>query len=225
MERKISKAKYLLAFILTLLVFSGGMIIGIFLETLRLENSAEINLEEKANLKSLQLQLGYIASGIAECRVLNQVLERNLADLSEKVDTIATYQKKSLINDREFKLQLRDYFLTEIQFLILSQEIDKNCHRDFVRVLFFYDEDKQDTQGVILDYMKKLFGPRVLIFSFDSGFTEEPMIKLLLSSYHITNFPAVIVEDQVFEGPTTAKTLLAEICRKVPGKLPGECKE
>lgn len=223
MERKVSTAKYALAFILTLLVFSGGIAAGIFFEIIRLNHSRDLNLLEKVNLKSLQLQQEYVGSGIAECRALNQILERNIAELDLKVDLILDYEKKSFLNEREFKLQLRDYFLTEIQFLILSQEIDKSCRRDHVKVLFFYDENKQDTQGRILDYLKLLFGPRVLIFSFDSGFEEEPMIKLLLTSYQITTFPAVVVEDQVFQGLTSAKTLMAEICRQMPEDLPVEC--
>lgn len=223
MERKVSTGKYLLAFLLTLVVFSGGIGIGIFFETVRLNDSKQINLEEKVNLKSLQLQQEYIKSGVAECAVLNQILERNIAELDEQVDIVLDYEKRSVLNDREFNLQLRDYFLTEIQFLVLSREIDKDCARDHVKVLFFYDEDKQDTQGRILDYLKVLFGPRVLIFSFDSGFTDEPIIKLLLASYNISKFPAVVVEDTVFQGPTTAKALLAEICKNMPGNLPEEC--
>jgi len=169
MERRISAAKYLLAFLLTLLVFSGGIIIGVLFEAVRLNDSRQINLEEKANLKSLQLQQGFVNSGVAECKVLNQILERNIAELDKQVDLILDYEKRAVLNNREFNLQLRDYFLTEIQFLVLSREIDQECARDHVKVLFFYDEDKQDTQGRILDYLKTLFGPRVLIFSFDSG--------------------------------------------------------
>ncbi|MBS3140353.1 hypothetical protein J4479_05090 [Candidatus Woesearchaeota archaeon] len=223
MERRISAAKYLLAFLLTLLVFSGGIIIGVLFEAVRLNDSRQINLEEKANLKSLQLQQGFVNSGVAECKVLNQILERNIAELDKQVDLILDYEKRAVLNNREFNLQLRDYFLTEIQFLVLSREIDQECARDHVKVLFFYDEDKQDTQGRILDYLKTLFGPRVLIFSFDSGFNEEPMIKLLLTTYKINKFPAVVVEDRVFQGPATVKQLLAEICAKMPGSLPPEC--
>ena len=223
MERTISTGRYLLAFLLTLLIFSGGIIIGIFFETARLNDSRQINLEEKVNLKSLQLQQEYVNSGVAECRGLNQILERNIAELSRQVNTIQNYEKRALLNDQKFNLQLRDYFLTEIQFLLLSGEIDQECAREHVKVLFFYDEDKQDTQGTILDYLKTIFGPRVLIFSFDSGFTDEPMIKLLLASYNINRFPAVVVENTVFQGSTSAKTLLAEICKNMPGDLPGEC--
>ncbi len=223
MERRISLGKYLLAFVLTLLVFSGGIVIGIFFENARLNDSRQINLDEKVNLKSLQLQQEYVKSGIAECRSMNQILERTIAELDRKVDTIVDYEKRSVLKDKEFNLQLRDYFLTEIQFLLLSREIDRDCQRDHATVLFFYNEDKQDVQGRILDYLKSLLGSKVLIFSFDSQFTDEPMIKLLLTSYKINVYPAVVVEDKVFQGLTSTKVLLKEICAAMPAEKPAEC--
>jgi hypothetical protein len=223
MSRKLSGKKYLLAFILTLLIFSGGIIVGILFENVRLNDSNQINLQEKVNLRSLQLQQSYIESGIAECNALNDILEANIAELSKKVQIISGYEKKSVLNDHEFNLQLRDYFLTEIQFLLISQEIDNKCKRDNIRVIFFYDENKFDTQGQILDYLKDLFGRRLLIFSFDSQFKDEPMINLLLTSYKIKQFPAVVVEDKILQGHTSVDILMKEICSRMEGKLPKEC--
>ena len=75
--------------------------------------------------------------------------------------------------------------------------------------------------------MKDLFGDKVLIFSFDSGFKEEPMINMLLSSYGISTFPAVIVEDKVFQEHTAVKPLMKTICdefTKLGTDIPKECR-
>lgn len=227
MERKVSVKKYFIAFILTLIIFAGGIILGILLENIRLDDSRQINLNEKVNLRSLQLQQNYIDSGIADCSALNQILERNIDELERKVEIIIDYEKKAVLNEKEFSLQLRDYFLTEIQFLLVSQEIDKKCQRNSVKVIYFYDENKFDTQGRILDYLKKIFGHQVLIFSFDSGFREEPMIDMLLTSYNITTFPAVVVEDKVFQEHTAVKPLMSTICNeftRLKTNSPKECR-
>ena len=225
MSRNLSKKKYLIAFILTFVIFSLGIGIGLKFEDVRLNDSNKINLLEKVNLRSLQLQQNYIESGIAECTALNHILEANIKELGKKVQVISGYEKKSVLNEKEFNLQLRDYFLTEIQFLLISQEIDQKCDRDNVRLVFFYNENQFDTQGQILDYLKDIFGRRLLIFSFDSTFVDEPMIKLLLTSYDIKKFPAVVVEDNVFEEHTSVEKLMEEICSQMPGELPGECKK
>ena len=226
MERKVSFKKYLVAFILTLIIFAGGIILGAVLENFRLDDSRQINLNEKVNLRSLQLQQNYIDSGIADCASLNQILESNIDELGKKVEIISGYEKNSVLNEQEFSLQLRDYFLTEIQFLLISQEIDQKCQRNSVKVIYFYDENKFDTQGRILDYLKDLFGGKVLIFSFNSGFKEEPMINMLLTSYGISEFPAVIVEDEVFQEHTAVKPLMKTICnqfKKLGTDIPKEC--
>lgn len=210
--RKTSVKKYFLAFVLTILVFGGGILLGLALEKVRLNDSKEITLTEKVNLRSLQLQQNYIKSGIADCKALNQLLETNIDELGQKMAIIIDYQKNALLNQNEFDLQLRDYFLTEIQFLLISQEISQQCEKNNVRVIYFYDENGQDTQGRVLDYLKDVFENRVLIFSFNSQFSEEPMIPILITSYNITQFPAVVVENHVFQGYTSVETLMDTIC-------------
>lgn len=214
MTRKVSTKKYLIALILTLIVFAGGVSFGILIESARLNDANQMTFSEKLNLRSLQLQQGYIDSGYADCKALNSLLEKNIDELGEKMDDLISYEKNSLFNEKDFRLQLRDYFLTEIQFLLISEEMDKKCSRENVKVIYFYDENEQDTQGGILDYVKKLFGGRVLIFSLNSNFKEEPMISILLTSHNITQFPTVIIEDKVFQGHTSVEEVIKAVCNE-----------
>lgn len=227
MKRKLSLKKYFLAFILAVVVFSLGAVLGIILENARLEDTKQIMLNEKVSLQSLQMQQKYIESGIGDCNALNKILEANINELARKMGTIIDYEKKAFLNEEEFNLQLRDYFLTEMQFLFVSQDIDKKCEKDNVKILYFYDESSFDTQGDVLDYLRKLFKGKVLVFSFNSAFDEEPMIKTLLASYGISKYPSVVVENRVFQGHTPVETLLDEICRefKRMGKEAEECQE
>lgn len=225
-KRKLSIRKYLLALILTLAVFSGGVILGMVLENVRLADAEQITLNEKVNLQSLQLQQRYIESGLADCASLNKVLEANIAELAKKMAVIIDYDKMSVFSEKKFNLQLREYFLTEIQFLLTAQEIDNICQKDNVKIIYFYNEDENDIQGKILDYLKKLFGGKVLVFSFNSAFQQEPMINILLTSYGINQFPAVVVEDKVFQGQTSVKELMKAICeefKEINNQIPEEC--
>ncbi len=223
-QRKVSVKKYLIAFILTIVIFAGGITIGLFLEGERLNYAQQTILEEKVNLRSLQLQQKFIESGLAECKSLNKILESNINELSKKGGEIINYEKKSLFNQAQFKLQLQDYFLTEIQFLLLSQEIDEKCAKNNVKIIYFYDENELDTQGSILDYIKKRFGSKVLVFSLDSGF-DEPMIKVLLTSNGINNFPSLVIEDKVLQGHQPAETIVKEICQEFSSQedIPKAC--
>jgi len=224
-ERSLSNKKYLLAFVLTIIIFTGGIFIGLLFEKIQLNSSEETILSEKVGLRSLQLQQQYIESG-TDCTALNKVLQSNINDLTRKMQEVLEYQKKALFSQEKFDLQLRDYFLTEIQFFLVSQEINKKCPKDNVNILYFYDENALDTQGDILDYVKKVFGDSVLIFSFDSGFRKEPMIEVLMANYGITQFPSTVIEEQVFQGHTSVETILKVVCdefEKQGKKVPEKC--
>jgi len=226
MERKLSLKKYLLAFILTIIIFSGGILVGIIIENARLENAKQSTLSEKVGLLSLQLQQRYIDSGIADCKSLNKILETNLNELGKKMELIMDYEKKSFFNQEEFDLQLRDYFLTEIQYFLISQEIDRQCSQDNIKILYFYDENKYDTQGSILGYLKNKFGENILIFSFNSEFKEEPMISLLLTSYKINQFPSIVIENEIFLGHQEVEELQKTICgdlQRIGKNITKEC--
>jgi len=226
LERKTSIKKYILAFVLTLLVFSGGVVAGLFIENLRLSSAKQIALTEKVTLRSLQLQHNYIASGLTDCKTLHTILENNINELGKKVAIIIDYEKKAVFNEGEFQLQLQDYFLTEIQFYLLAKDIDQKCPQDNIKILYFYDENRDETQGDILVYLKKKFDNKVMIFSLDSGFMQEPMIKTLLTNYKIDQFPALVIEDKVFEGHQTADQLMGHLCTKfieMDTAVPKEC--
>ncbi|MEW5896435.1 MAG: hypothetical protein AB1668_01975 [Nanoarchaeota archaeon] len=226
MERKISTKKYLLAFMLTLIIFAGGILLGIMLENIRLSHSNQVIIAERINLRSLQLQQKYIESGQADCKALNKVLEADIDELNKKMAEVIEYERKSFFNQGDFNLLLQDYFLTEIQFLQVSREIDKKCPRNNIKIIYFYDENKEETQGIILDYLKKLFGSRLLIFSLDSTFRQEPMINILLTSYKIEKFPTTVIENKVLQGHKSVEELKEIICAEfadMDAELPGEC--
>src|SRR3989344_9474698 len=180
---------------------------------MRIQHSQQSTLNEKVGLLSLQMQQRYIDSGIADCESLNNILETNIDELSKKMEIIIDYEKKSFFNQEEFNLQLRDYFLTEIQYFLISQEIDRQCSQDNIKILYFYDENKYDTQGSILGYLKDKFGENILVFSFNSEFKEEPMINLLLTSYKINQFPSVVIENEIFLGHQEVEELQKIICK------------
>ncbi|SRR3989344_357022 len=226
-KREISVKKYLLAFVLTLLVFSGGILAGIVLENARLDDAEDITLKEKVALRSLQLQQAHIDSGIADCNSLHTILDNNINQLTRSMAVVIDYEKRSLFNQKKFNLLLQDYFLTEIQFYFLSKEIDKKCQQDSVKILYFYDQNKDETQGDILSYLKKKFGSRILVFSLDSEFTQEPLIHILLTSYNISTFPAVVIDEKVYQGHRDVREVMSILCEefvKIGVELPEECK-
>ncbi|MFH1455773.1 MAG: hypothetical protein ABIF40_02380 [archaeon] len=222
MARKISVKLYLIAAILTIFIFLMGTFLGLVLEKERLQATENINAEQRIQLTSLQLQRLYLDVSDPNCDALNEILRSNTNQLNDATLKLIEYSKRSIIDLNNFDLTLREFFLTEIQYILLSKEIQKVCPSDTVEVLYFYRSDEDETQGFILDYLKILFGDRLMVFSFNADFDQEPMINVLLTSYGVSDFPVVIVEDQVFEGYTSKDELIETICLEF-NELPEEC--
>jgi hypothetical protein len=93
-----------------------------------------------------------------------------------------------------------------------------------VTVLYFYSRKCPDceNQGFVLDYLKKLFGDRLLIFALDREFSEEPMISIIADSYKVSSSPTIVVGDEVFDGFQSKDKLLALICGSFKEK-PSDC--
>jgi hypothetical protein len=227
-RRKVSTKKYLLAFFLTVAIFVIGILIGMWFENLRLAESEQVILDEKVSLRSLQLQQKYIDLGLADCGALNQLLQTNIDELGKKVAEVISYERRAFFTQTDFNLQLRDYFLTELQYLFLAQEIEQTCDQNSVKIVYFYDENEFDTQGDILSYVKKLFGSRVLVFSFNANFNQEPMIPILINSYDIVQYPSVVIEEKVLQGHTSVEEVIDLVCDEflsMAADAPKECKD
>ena len=81
---------------------------------------------------------------------------------------------------------------------------------------FYSNNDCSDcrTQGVILSFLKDKFKERLLIFSLDSDFTEEPLLGLVKRSFNITKSPTLIISEDKIEGFIDKDKLLNILCSK-----------
>jgi len=215
MRREFTARLYIFSFILTMIIFSLGITIGLVVEKERLSLFDKMNMKQEVSLKSLQLQQAYIKSGETNCDALNKIMEANMQEVTDSMTSIIDYNEKSIADNELFNLQLRDYFLTEIQFLTLSKETKLICGEEAVTIIYFYDENPYDVQGKTLLYLKDIFGSKLLIFSFDSNFEDEPMIDVLMQSYNVSKFPTVVANENIFAGDTNAEELQAFICAEL----------
>ncbi|MBI5871681.1 hypothetical protein HZB88_01195 [archaeon] len=200
--RQISTRKYIIAFVITLAVFIIGMLAGVTVEKARANKADFLNLEQTIAYSSLQLQEAYLDSfENKSCSAMDVILANNLVSLDKAMRKVTDYEKNSLSSKEELKLNLRNYFLTEIRYLMLLEKVEKACNSSAAVILYFYGADETNEQGYALDYIKKVFGDGVLIFSFDYEMRdEEPMIDVLLKNYNITIVPSLVIEGERLSG-------------------------
>ncbi len=224
--REFSKNKYLIALIITLAVFIIGILIGTLVTEKRTKFLELSSREQKIDFDSLQLQYLYLTTLSDRCPAVNKALEESINRLEQTRIKLENYLSQSFTsNNIDFSLIKREYMLAEMRYWLLALQTKKLCKGDSVSLLFFYSNNNCDdcgSQGLILTYLKDKFRDKLLIFSFDSDFTQEPMLTIFKGSYNIKDVPTVIIEDKKFEGLTSKEKLIEVICSYYKEK-PEEC--
>ena len=217
-ERKISKEKYILAAILTTLLFVLGVALGMLVDNERLRGLEQTNKYQELDFRSLQFQYLYLTSLEDEknsCPVLRATLQRTVRDLSESLDKYQNFKDDTQLNDEDYQVLGRRYLLDNLNYWLFASKSKKACGLDVVSILYFYNDKCTicPDQGVILTYFKTVHGDKLLVFPIDTGFSSsEPIIDIFLNRFNVTTYPTIIVENKKFEGVIGRNQLRQIIC-------------
>ena len=212
------KRRYIFAGILTLLIFTLGLMLGLVIEGKRVEVIQEQANEQRLDLNSLQLQYAYINQLAQEknCPALAKSFDKNVNTLESTRIKLENYYNGASVNKAEFDIIRRDYTIAQFNYWLFAKKYKSLCDADIVTVLFFYDDDdKCDTcsdQGFVLSYLKKIFEDKLLNFAIYGRYDSEPMVDILKSTYDIQRYPTLIIEDEKFEGFMDRTTLKNQLC-------------
>lgn len=226
--REIRKRRYVLAGILTAMVFVLGLLLGLVIEGKRVELVQDASEEAKVAISSLQLQYAFIdqLSQVGNCADFMNAFGKNVENLETARIKLSNYQDQATVNRREFELLYRNYITSQVQYLLLSMKAKKLCSSDIVNVQYFFSEGCKscDDQSFVLTFLKQKFGQRLFIFGFDASFRKEPLLNLMVSTYNVTDFPTLVVENTKYVGFMSNSNLTGTICA-LYGDAPGYCRE
>lgn len=217
--RKISKRKYLLAAVLTFLIFSLGLSLGVILDNIRLQQVEFDNRVQEVDYASLQMQYVYLTSleqDEENCVVLRQALENNVLELGESLDEFLEFKKQTTLNKDQYRLAHRKYLIDNIRYWFFATRTKERCDMDLSTILYFYSGKSCDDcpdQGFILTFFKNVYDERLLIFPLDTDVAEdEPLVAILMSKYGISTYPSIVLADKKYEGLVPKEILNDLIC-------------
>lgn len=226
--REIRKRRYVLAGILTAMVFVLGLLLGLVIEGKRVELVQDASEEAKVAISSLQLQYAFIdqLSQVGNCADFMNAFGKNVENLETARIKLSNYQDQATVNRREFELLYRNYITSQVQYLLLSMKAKKLCSSDIVNVQYFFSEDCKscDDQSFVLTFLKQKFGQRLFIFGFDASFRKEPLLNLMVSTYNVTGFPTLVIENTKYVGFMPNSNLTGTVCA-LYGDAPDYCRE
>ncbi len=230
-KRKISKNKYFFAFIITLVVFSLGLLLGLVIESKRIQLIELQDQQQKLDFNSLQSQYQLIDLFGEEknCAALKKTFEESIKNLGKSRVKLENYLENSNLNKKEFGLLKREYTLAQINFWLLTKKTKDVCNLEHADIFYFYGDDSQCSdcadQAYVLTYLKDKMGPQLLNFVFDSQLTNEPLVDILKESYNITKYPTLVINGKKFDGFISKDKILEEICPSFKNNKPVICPE
>lgn len=196
------------------------------IELLKAHTQDELtSLEQYVNflqiaVQSIQVEKDYINTlpASSRCEALNISLTHTLQRLQTYRDVlpfrIEEYEKQYVLTPEY--LELKDQYNTlSLQTWVIARDMAQTCDTRVVDALYFYDKECQYCvdQGEQLDEFTRLLenqGYVVMLFAIDTD-AQDSLIRLLKQQYNITQTPALLIENQVFQGKVfSSKELLEE---------------
>jgi len=216
-QRKISTDKYVVAGVITLLIFSLGLTLGFILESQRYSTVEELTQEQDVQYLSLQMQYLYLnsVSNYDNCPILSTTLKATMTDLSQSLSKVVAFEEQNKASTVRSNVIQRRYVLDNIRYWLLATESKKKCHLNIVPIVYFYTSTCTECpqQGTVLTHFKDVFGEQVLVFPLNMELKEqEPMVEIMTQQFNITTYPSLVIDDQKYEGMVSKDLLQNIIC-------------
>jgi len=204
LERKISKNKFILVFIITAIIFSIGVFVGS-------KFTSYVILDIEQSQETLKNQI----SGVD---LKNEILRKtDICELSwdsiwkDKVELgnlVEILERRLGKEDPQVILTKTNYQLVQVRTWLLLKDIKERCNTETKIILFFYtnkkndplgDDTQSETQGAVLNAAYNKYGSDVSIFSFDVNI-NNPAVETLLEIYGVTITPTLVIEGKTYIG-------------------------
>lgn len=211
--KRYTKKAYVFAAVLSLILYSIGIITGIFIQK-QSQNSVEDKLEQiQRSIENTQLEYLYISSlgDKISCDSLKTLVDETTKNVWIIGDELVRIEDSNM-NQKFIELK-KEYSLLSIRAWILNNYFKVKCNSDDKIILYFYSIPCEQciTQGKILDDLREneLKG-KLKVFVLDIN-VDEPMVDLVKKTYNISNTPSLVVENKTIYGLAEKNQILSLI--------------
>lgn len=187
--------RYIIAFVITSLVFISGFFIGSRIASSRTEEIQRGLQNDLLDFQSLELELSMIKESKA-CDYISYRLPdiiRRKVELGRKFDV-------GDIPEEDAELLKKQYVISLTRYWFFSEVQEKDCNITTPRIMFFFDDTEMSReQGRVLDYTVYKSNQTISVFAFNTEW-KGPIVRLLMANYQVQKLPAVIINGTKYEG-------------------------
>lgn len=205
MAKKSNTGLIISAAIIAALLFLAGFGIGYTLNMFRLSDIERRSQEMSTTIQNLQLQFLFfdVFGKNVSCPVLKDIMSYTVKEYERIGGKLANKELEQYSN---YEMLLKDYYISSINYWLMAKKLEQLCGPVHKTVLFFISKSCDpmipnpcDDQAFVLSYMKQQIGDELLVFTISADI-QEPAIKALINYYNITEYPSIVVDENVYSG-------------------------
>jgi len=214
---------YILAFIITVGIFSTAIYLSNYFSDKKIDQLK--NIQNKISIDILSSETQYALLSNFSCKnVSDSILSGELSDLGGKLD----WSRKNLGNTEEVSYLNKYYSLLQIKDYLLMKQVSASCGVKPAFILYFYTTknvcSECEKEGLVLSSLRDKY-PELRVYSFDYDI-DLSAVKALLQIYKVkdTDLPALVLDDELLTGFRDFEDLELRIKEtfKIQEKMPQE---
>jgi hypothetical protein len=193
-ERRTRWGTYLVAFLITALMFATAIYASNYFNSLRISDIRSTQDDISTDILSLETQFDLLGENSCQELSANTVLPSEIQTLASQLSYMEAQGAST--NQVEVTRLKRLYSLMEIKDYLLMKQIAVKCNLKPTFILYFYS-NKGDcstdcaNQGDVLTSLGQQY-PQLRIYSFDYNL-DVSALQTLIGIHHITNNPPMLV--------------------------------
>jgi len=201
-QRTVSWHLYAVAFVISVLLFSSGFLIG--LQLVQNVNEGLRQELDSLKLRTTEMELLLLLkqnSSVELCPFYAEQLrlfDVQTTDFGQKIDFL---EKNRGREDGAVQSLKREYLLMQMRDYLLVQRINQECPQKISTILFFYtnqDCPECTRQGEIGPPLKREM-PGVMIYAFDVDL-KSAAVQALEKIYGVGNYPTLVINGKAYQG-------------------------
>lgn len=198
--KKLPPRIFLNSLVLTVLVFAIGLIVSYGMDFLRVDEITMTMTKHSLDTEGYLIEKEFVHTfGGNDCMLMNSRIFDLKKEIAKVGQDLSNYGGKTIFKKKDFDYLKRKYFLLQLNFLTLIDDLNDNCGLNYVPIVFFYriDDDQSERQGFVLDDYSQAYRTSVVVIALDIEYEDEPLVKLLIQKYNVTKAPTIVINEEV----------------------------
>ncbi|MFB6145121.1 MAG: hypothetical protein ABEJ99_01300 [Candidatus Nanohaloarchaea archaeon] len=206
------------AVLVTFVIVGGIYSLGMGLNNYKLNKLSsdikDLEVQQRSQSLGFEMARSFDTQG---CSAMKTWIRTSTPEISSLRKKVAAYESSSKFDSPEYQLLKKRYTNLVIQNYLEVRTLESKCGKQVLDIVYFYSKDKCpacEDQGTVLTYFRRKYPSRLIVFPLDTDLGMRN-IEFLEETYNITDYPAVVVNGQVYHSFQSKNKLGSVIDREL----------